>query len=309
MLFPALTGLEFMTHHVDKQARLVVKVRPSVNHNSLTIEKVLSKMRNSHLQLLDLLTDNLRFAGIPPPACSHCSISRSTQNSAILPGSTTPQLSQIDDRRDRGASDVFRLRPVPSAASCLHPKRAKRHKLAARVGENELAVELLLKKEAKQHPVKVAALEKIVEEILREGCKQPWPQTLAKLISQEKFGNKDAAIPPDRVVQILEKSLASSTYVSPFHVGARVRVCEKMHGASPWLNARIKGERKGTATYKPTIQGKKRVETSGIEYSVEMDGGGCRWARRARSRTDAAWSLRSATRGCDLRRCRIGRCP
>jgi hypothetical protein len=43
VLFPALTGLEFISHRVDTHghsARLLVTVRPSVNHNSLTIEKV-----------------------------------------------------------------------------------------------------------------------------------------------------------------------------------------------------------------------------------------------------------------------------
>ena len=291
MLFPALTGLEFMSHHVDKQARLVVKVRPSVNHNSLTIEKVLSKMRDSHLQLLDLLTDNLRFAGIPPPALQpllnlkvHAEQRDPTwfNNTRNYRKSTTDAIEVQSDvfrsLTDRGAS-------AERGLMLTSDKMKTAALLAAQVGEAELAVELLLRRKKQQYlgEPTVAALEKIVDEILGEGCKQPWPQTLAKLISQETFGNKDAAIPPDRVVEILKKSLASSAYDSPFHVGARVRVCEKMHGASPWLNARIKGERRGTATYKKTIQGKQRVETSGIEYSVEMDGGGLpRWVPEER---------------------------
>jgi hypothetical protein len=41
------------------------QVRPSVNLNSLTIEPVIAKMQRSHVQLLELLTDSLRFAGVP----------------------------------------------------------------------------------------------------------------------------------------------------------------------------------------------------------------------------------------------------
>ena len=48
VLFPALTGLEFISHRVDTHghsARLLVTVRPSVNHNSLMIEKVATAPR------------------------------------------------------------------------------------------------------------------------------------------------------------------------------------------------------------------------------------------------------------------------
>jgi hypothetical protein len=31
----------------------------------MTIEAVIAKMQSSHVQLLDLLTDGLRFAGVP----------------------------------------------------------------------------------------------------------------------------------------------------------------------------------------------------------------------------------------------------
>ena len=44
---------------------LVISVRPSVNLNALTIEQVIAKMQTSHLQLLELLTTDLRFAGVP----------------------------------------------------------------------------------------------------------------------------------------------------------------------------------------------------------------------------------------------------
>ncbi len=43
---------------------LIVSVRPSINLMALTIEQVIAKMQRSHTQLIDLLVDNLRFAGI-----------------------------------------------------------------------------------------------------------------------------------------------------------------------------------------------------------------------------------------------------
>jgi hypothetical protein len=67
VLFPPLTGLEFLKFRVEDRL-LIVTVRPSVNLHSLTIEKVIAKMKTSHLQLLDLLTEGLRFAGVPGPA-------------------------------------------------------------------------------------------------------------------------------------------------------------------------------------------------------------------------------------------------
>ena len=57
-------GVEILSHRVHDDM-LYVEVRPSVNLNSKTIEPVIAKMQGSHLQLLDLLTDELRFAGVP----------------------------------------------------------------------------------------------------------------------------------------------------------------------------------------------------------------------------------------------------
>ncbi|KOO36153.1 hypothetical protein Ctob_009550, partial [Chrysochromulina tobinii] len=53
VLFPPLTGLEFLKFRVDEYGLLIWTVRPSVNLHSLTIEKVIAKMKTSHLQLLD----------------------------------------------------------------------------------------------------------------------------------------------------------------------------------------------------------------------------------------------------------------
>ena len=68
VMFPPLTGLEFLYHSVEDGHVLVVTVRPSVNLRSLTFEQVVAKMQSSHVQLVDLLTDGLRFAGVPRSA-------------------------------------------------------------------------------------------------------------------------------------------------------------------------------------------------------------------------------------------------
>ena len=67
ILFAPLTGLEVIGKKVEGQV-LVVNVRLNVNMMSQTIEEVIAKMQRSHIQLLDLLTEGLRFAGVPSRA-------------------------------------------------------------------------------------------------------------------------------------------------------------------------------------------------------------------------------------------------
>ena len=67
ILFPPLMGIEILSHRVHDNM-LYVEIRPSVNLKSLPIEPVIAKMQHSHLQLLELLTDGLRFAGVPARA-------------------------------------------------------------------------------------------------------------------------------------------------------------------------------------------------------------------------------------------------
>eukprot|EP00967_Tisochrysis_lutea_P106449 scaffold163249_cov49-Tisochrysis_lutea.AAC.1 len=64
ILFAPLSALEVRRLQVDGKL-CIVDIRLSVNLQALTIEQVISKMQRSHLQLIDLLQDNLRFAGVP----------------------------------------------------------------------------------------------------------------------------------------------------------------------------------------------------------------------------------------------------
>ena len=61
VLFAPLTGIEIVGTSIDNEV-LVVSVRPSSNLNSLTIEEVIAKMQRSHVQLVELLISDLRFA-------------------------------------------------------------------------------------------------------------------------------------------------------------------------------------------------------------------------------------------------------
>ena len=63
-LFAPLTGIEVLSHRVEEDL-LVVSVRPSVNLNAMTIEGVMNKMKDSYLSLVDLLTNDLTYAGVP----------------------------------------------------------------------------------------------------------------------------------------------------------------------------------------------------------------------------------------------------
>ena len=67
ILFAPLTGLEVQGTRVEN-GTLVVEVKLSVNLRSLTLEDVVAKMKHSHLQLIDMLIDELVFAGAPARA-------------------------------------------------------------------------------------------------------------------------------------------------------------------------------------------------------------------------------------------------
>jgi hypothetical protein len=67
--FAPLCALEVKRSRVDG-ATIVVDVRPSVNQGALTLGEVVAKMQRSHLQLVELLAADLRFAGAPARALS-----------------------------------------------------------------------------------------------------------------------------------------------------------------------------------------------------------------------------------------------
>ena len=64
-------GIEIQSTRMHENV-LCVEVRPSVNLTSIPIEEVIAKMRSSHIQLIDLLATDLRFAGVPQRAIRAC---------------------------------------------------------------------------------------------------------------------------------------------------------------------------------------------------------------------------------------------
>ena len=64
VLFPPLTGIEVQNTGILGDV-ISVQVRLSVNLTALTIEQVVSKLQRSHLQLCDLIMDDVRLAGAP----------------------------------------------------------------------------------------------------------------------------------------------------------------------------------------------------------------------------------------------------
>ena len=59
ILFAPLTGCEAASTRVEGSV-LVVDVRLNVNLRARTIEQVVARMRNSHLELIELMSDNFR---------------------------------------------------------------------------------------------------------------------------------------------------------------------------------------------------------------------------------------------------------
>ena len=66
MLFAPLTGLEVLESWMVGNVQ-VVELRLNTNQKNLTIEEVIGKMKRSHLDLLDLMSDDLKYSGAPDP--------------------------------------------------------------------------------------------------------------------------------------------------------------------------------------------------------------------------------------------------
>ena len=68
ILMPPLTGLEVVSKPWIDGSTLVVDLRLNCNRSDLTIEQVIGKMKRSHLDLIDLMCEDLRYSGAPQRA-------------------------------------------------------------------------------------------------------------------------------------------------------------------------------------------------------------------------------------------------
>ena len=243
VLFPPLTGLEFLDFRVDENGLLIWTVRPSVNLHSLTIEKVIAKMKTSHLQLLDLLTEGLRFAGVPGPALqplTNLKVTAEGRDPEYY--NSTGNYKDVTNKAIETQTAVFKSLLKPSHESGDVPTMDANNilataELAARAGQHQTAIQLLLRRQVLlrrelQLPSEdtPASLKRIAKEILDGGCVKPWPATLVELASErtEELSLKD-----------FKELLSSSKQETPFSKGALVRVFLR----DTWMNASIQGKK------------------------------------------------------------------
>jgi hypothetical protein len=259
-MLPPLTGLEFLHHRVENVDGdiLIVAVRPSVNLRSMTIEKVIAKMQASHVQLLDLLTDGLRFAGVSPDALQPLTSlkARARQRDPLWFNATDNYRNATNGALDEQTrcfklvlDDLNRLLEgkalVPESLEAERRRIKSTAFVAARAGQHEIAVELLLGRrrleEGNKDETTPESLKAIAKELLDDGCKRPWPATLVALAGKRTHGLKDACLAQGCVEKLVRQALAGAT-VKPFSVGSEVLVCKELSfsaSSSTWTNALI----------------------------------------------------------------------
>ena len=147
VLFAPLTGIEIVNTAIDNDV-LVVSVRPSVNLNSLVIEDVIAKMQRSHMQLVELLTSDLRFAGVPADALMPLTMLKvEVDLSDASMFNSTHYYREATNRALERQGQVFSLlADEHSLSSQMDMSMLKRTALiAAQAGKHDLAIRILLR--------------------------------------------------------------------------------------------------------------------------------------------------------------------
>ena len=80
ILFAPLTGLEVVSKPWIEGRTIVVDLRLSTNTKDLTIEEVIGKMKRSHIELIDLMLDDLGCSGAAAKALLPLSTMRTESN-------------------------------------------------------------------------------------------------------------------------------------------------------------------------------------------------------------------------------------
>ena len=116
--------------------------------------------------------------------------------------------------------------------------------LAARAGQHQTAIELLLRRQQKLRRQRKlpsedtsVSLKYIAEEILERGCMEPWPATLVELARERTEGLNDKVLPIEDFMELVGDELKKQEDEgkTPFSKGAPVRVLVR----ETWMNARI----------------------------------------------------------------------
>ncbi|KAL1521377.1 hypothetical protein AB1Y20_021043 [Prymnesium parvum] len=253
--FPPLTALEVRSVRVEDSI-LIIQMNPTVNQKAETLEKVVSRMQSSHIQLLDILREELRSHGAP-----HCSYER---------------LERLR-RRALGAEPSWFNRPAvyEEATNAALAARTEAFALlarqeswegvgeAARLGRMRKVAELCARLE--KHDVALAIILMLVRardggeeewlaataELLRGGLPAPWPATLSLLLT---------SAPPQLTSSPQLRALLSHTLDAeppPFLPGGAVLA---YHPKYRWLHAHV---------------------AEGEEEEEAADAGGAAWPSRA----------------------------
>ena len=262
VLFAPLTGIEIVGTSIDNEV-LVVSVRPSSNLNSLTIEEVIAKMQRSHVQLVELLTSDLRFAGVPPDALNPLSMLKvEVENSDPSSFNSTNHYRDATNRAVECQREVFKLlsedQSLSQAMGTTMLKRTA--EIAAKAGEHSLAIGIL--KRAQQadsssnaHMVEhknttthgeyrkrlnelecpagtsgeARNLFAVAKSLMMDGLQQPWPATLVALGSTKSEDGR----PFSDLLQPLFEVLASRDDL--FAEGCPILVFTKVRGGTERL--------------------------------------------------------------------------
>ena len=267
-------GIEIQaTRHFENV--LCVEVRPSVNLTSIPIEEVIAKMQRSHIKLIDLLETDLRYAGVPPRAIQPlASLKLYAESREPSWFNSTTNFEQATSEALTCASSVFKyLTAKVNEETTLElepPAIFESARLAAQAGCHQHAVDLLLlwvkrKRRAKPEdeeekegvPIEGEAhaddkgnvledLKHILRELLKIGCQNPWPHTVAELASTKKVGEphsdyeyKTDCLSREAFLEVTREALKEreDLGLSPFRRGAKVLV--KIEPGEQWRPATI----------------------------------------------------------------------
>ena len=198
ILFAPLMGLELISYRLVSDV-LVASVRPSVNLQAKTIEKVMEKMKTSHMGLLQLLDDSLKFAGAPPIALAPLIVHKTNMDMRSRDWFNSAS-NFLDATRDALESHTVVLKSLAHSdsrdiQSLSEHKKDRIAELAATAGEHRLATHLLLQSQAARrgndrHADTDVVLH-ILERLIADGITAPWQGTFIEIAC-----NRTAAIAP-----------------------------------------------------------------------------------------------------------------
>ena len=172
-LFPPLTGLQLMGTDAEGTT-LVVKARLSTNLKALTIEQVTSKMKNAHLDFVNLIADGFTNNGVPERALQPMLEQRDSSSARV--DSWFHSLDHFLEATDEvfvARKKVFtEMRRAETWKGVIRMEQAVRAaEWCSREGEHETAIDVL--RHAGLSPATWMAKDK---ELV-----PPWPATFATL--------------------------------------------------------------------------------------------------------------------------------